>query len=179
LPKLVPPTLDVHGSFLAAMDEFSDEGRGDPTDASMLGRELRMFGPTWRELGSFDRFVAGLVAQELEDTPRPEGFVPSTTLWWVDGKEFIGRIVVRHRLTQWLLDVGGHIGYDVRPSARGQGHATRILHAVLPAAHRLGVDPALLTCDDDNIASRKVIEANGGVFEDQRGIKLRYWLPTS
>lgn len=179
MPQLVPPTPDVHASFIVAMDEFAEEGRGDPADASVLGRELRLYGLTWRELGAFEQFVEGLIAQEREETPRPEGFVPSTTLWWVDGDDFIGRIVVRHRLTQWLLDIGGHIGYDVRPSARGKGHATRMLNAALPTAHRLGVDPALLTCDEDNVASRKVIEANGGVFEDQRGIKLRYWVPTS
>jgi predicted acetyltransferase len=49
---------------------------------------------------------------------------------------------------------------------------------VLPPTRELGIDPALLTCDTDNIASRKVIEANGGVFEDERSGKLRFWVPT-
>jgi predicted acetyltransferase len=53
-----------------------------------------------------------------------------------------------------------------------------MLAAALPVASRLGVDPALLTCDATNVASRKVIEAAGGVLEDQRGEKLRFWLPT-
>ena len=43
----------------------------------------------------------------------------------------------------------------------------------------VGIDPALITCDDDNVASRRVIEANGGVYEDQGGVKLRFWMPTS
>jgi predicted acetyltransferase len=77
------------------------------------------------------------------------------------------------------MNVGGHIGYDVRPSARQRGHATAMLAAALPVARGLGIDRVLVTCDDDNIASRKVIEASGGVLEDQRGDKLRYWVPTS
>ncbi len=43
----------------------------------------------------------------------------------------------------------------------------------------LGIDPALVTCDDTNVGSRKAIEHNGGLLEDQRGVKLRYWVPTS
>jgi predicted acetyltransferase len=75
--------------------------------------------------------------------------------------------------------MGGHIGYDIRPSARRRGHATAMLAAALPVARSLGIGPALLTCDEDNTASRRVIEANGGVVEDKRGGKLRYWIPTS
>ena len=54
------------------------------------------------------------------------------------------------------------------------GILTRIWQAA-----KLGIDPVLVTCDDDNTGSMKVIEANGGVFEDQRGVKLRYWIPAS
>jgi predicted acetyltransferase len=53
-----------------------------------------------------------------------------------------------------------------------------MLAAALPIAHQLGIDPALVTCDVTNIGSRKVIEANGGVLEDERGGKRRYWVPT-
>jgi hypothetical protein len=42
-------------------------------------------------------------------------FVPMTTLWWVDGERFLGRLAIRHRLTPALEKAGGHIGYDVRP----------------------------------------------------------------
>jgi len=78
-----------------------------------------------------------------------------------------------------LRKVGGHIGYDIRPSARRHGHATAMLRAALAVAHRLNINPALLTCDTDNLGSRKVIERNGGVLEDQLGDKLRFWVPTS
>ncbi|QKG23171.1 GNAT family N-acetyltransferase [Actinomadura verrucosospora] len=178
--ELVRPTTAVHASFLAAMAEFRDEGRGTPDDRSQIGRDLR--DPGIGELadpGVFAAYVARVNADALPESPRPRGFVPSTTFWLVDGGEYLGRIQVRHRLTEWLRDVGGHIGYDVRESARRRGHASLMLRQVLPHARRLGVDPALVTCDEDNIGSRKVIESVGGVLEDVRDGKRRYWLPTA
>lgn len=178
MPELVRPTTAVHASFLAAMAEFAAEGRGGPYDDTMLGRESRGYGATWGTGEGFAAFVADLTADAEEDHPRPEGWVPCTNLWWVDGEEYLARIAIRHRLTVFLREVGGHIGYDTRPSARRRGHATAMLAAALPVAHELGINPALITCDAHNLPSRKVIEANGGAFEDQRGIKLRYWVPT-
>jgi predicted acetyltransferase len=75
--------------------------------------------------------------------------------------------------------VGGHIGYAVRPTARRRGHATAALALMLPVAAERGIDPVLVTCDTDNVGSRRVIEANGGVLEDVRGQKMRYWIRTS
>ena len=102
--------------------------------------------------------------------------MPATELWWVEGEEFLGRIAIRHRLTPALLEVGGHIGYDVRPSARRRGHATEMLRQALGIARGLGIDRVLVTCDVDNVGSRTVIERNGGVFEDERAGKLRFWI---
>ena len=96
-----------------------------------------------------------------------------------DGPQVVGRISLRHELTAWLLEVGGHIGYAVRPSARRRGHATRALALMLPVAADHGLDRVLVTCDVDNVGSRRVIEANGGVLEDVRGTKRRYWVPTA
>ncbi len=105
--------------------------------------------------------------------------MPGTSLWWADGDEYLGRLTIRHRLTPSLLELGGHIGYDIRPSAGRRGHATAMLAAALPVARGMGLDPVLITCDEDNVGSRKVIEANGGVLEDARRGKLRFWVPTS
>jgi predicted acetyltransferase len=177
VPELVEPTVAVHASFLAAMQEFADEGRtGDNT---MVGRDLAEWDSRWTTDHGFAAYVGAIVRDREEDAPRKPGWVPCTTLWWVDGSAYLGRIAIRHRLTPGLREVGGHIGYDVRPSARRRGHATAMLAAALPVAAGLGVDPALVTCDDTNVGSRKVIEANGGIFADQRGVKLRYWVPTS
>ena len=178
-PELDIPTVRVHQSFLAAMAEFREEGRGDLADQTMIGSEVRDFGDSWSSPDAFASYVEWLRAQALEDSPRPEGYVPSTTLWWVDGEEYLGRLAIRHRLTARLREVGGHIGYDVRPSARRRGHATAMLRAALPVARNLGIESALLTCDVDNVASRKVIEHAGGVLESAGEGKLRFWVPTS
>jgi predicted acetyltransferase len=175
---LSEPVPDVRESFLAAMAEFGAEGRGRPDDHSALGDEMREFGAGWATPAGFGAYVAWLRAESTESARRPAGWVPWTARWWVDGDGYLGRIQIRHRLTERLLEWGGHIGYDMRPSARRQGHATAMLAAALPVAAGLGIDRALLTCDADNVASRRVIEANGGGYEDERGGKLRFWVPT-
>ena len=179
MPAFSPPASQVRLSFLAAMEEFRAEGRGAANDDTMLGREIREFGVAWHDPAGFEAYTRYLREQAQEDTPRRPGHVPSTTLWWVDGEEYLGRLAIRHRLTPRLLDLGGHIGYDVKPSARRRGHATAMLAAALPVTHSLGIDPALVTCDESNLRSRRVIEANGGVLEDKRGSELRFWLRTA
>jgi predicted acetyltransferase len=179
MPELSPPTETVKESFLAAMAEFRAEGRGAPGERSMIASEMQQYGDTWHSDEGFETYVRELRAQGLEDTPRPEGRVPCTTFWWIDGHEYLGRIAVRHRLTAHLLEDGGHIGYDVRASARRRGHATAMLRAVLPYAASVGIEKALVTCDAGNVGSRTVIEACGGVLEDERNGVLRFWLPTT
>jgi predicted acetyltransferase len=179
MPELTPPTARVHVSFLAAMEELRAEGRGGSGDATMVGREIQEYTSRWSGPEGFRDYAAWLRGQALEESPRTAGMVRSTTLWWVSGAEYLGRISIRHQLTPWLRDYGGHIGYDIRPSARRRGHATAMLAAALPVAGALGIDPVLITCNEDNVGSRKVIEANDGVLEDKRGVKLRYWVPAS
>ncbi|WP_250558069.1 GNAT family N-acetyltransferase [Pseudonocardia lacus] len=110
-----------------------------------------------------------------------EGMVPATFLVADVGGRIVGRISIRHRLNEALLDEGGHLGYGVLPAYRRRGHATAILRAGLGLARGLGIPSALVTCDEDNTGSRKVIESCGGVLESVRpgGPALRrYRVPT-
>jgi predicted acetyltransferase len=79
-----------------------------------------------------------------------------------------------------LDDRTGHIGYGIRPSARGRGLATWALAAVLEEARRRGMDRVLLVCADENAASTRTIERNGGVLAEvrvtPRGTTRRYWI---
>ena len=175
MPELVVPTTSVRESFLEAMDEFVAEG----AESSQTADWIEHNAPRWSAPDAFEVFVEAVKADASADTPRPERHVPCTTLWWIDGEDYLGRLAIRHELNDFLLSVGGHIGYDVRPTRRREGHATAMLKASLPWALALGVDPALVTCDDDNLASTRVIEAAGGVLEDVRGTKRRYWVRTS
>jgi predicted acetyltransferase len=168
MTQLVRPDVSYADSWLAAFDEFghvfSDgSGHHGPVEGEMT-RER------------FEAMVADRLAAADPATPMPEGWVHCTFLWMVEGPEFIGNLAIRHSLTPYLLDQGGHIGYSVRPSRRREGHATRALAASLPWCRELGIDRVLVTCDLDNEASRRTIEANGGVQEDVRGGKRRYWI---
>jgi predicted acetyltransferase len=179
MPTLIAPDARCHRSFLEAMAGFAAEGRGGADDHSMIGRDLREWAPAWEDREVFAAYARSVRAQELEATPRPATFVPCTTRWWCEGTTYLGRIQLRHRLNDWLLEVGGHIGYDVAPAHRRRGHASAMLRAFLPwvrEAH--GLEQVLVTCDVDNVPSRRVIESCSGVLEDQRGVKLRYWVPT-
>ena len=175
MPELVLPTVSVRESFLEAMEEFVAEGAENSQTAAWIEYNA----PGWQDPDVFATFCEAVRADALEETPRPQAHVPCTTLWWVDGDDYLGRIAIRHRLTAFLLEVGGHIGYVVRPTRRREGHATEMLRQSLPWARDLGIGPALVTCDDDNVGSIRVIENAGGALEDVRGIKRRYWVPTS
>ena len=180
MPSLVAPTIDVHESFLVAMAEYRAEGRGSPNDDSNIGQDLRVYGATWASPAVFSEFVAELRSRALDDTPRPAHFVPTTTLWWLDGREYLGRLNIRHRLAPGRAgERNGHIGYDVRPGARRRGHATAMLAAALPIAARLGLPRVLVTCDESNEASRRTIVTNGGVPTTRLDEKLRFWVPTA
>lgn len=126
----------------------------------------------------FCRMVEAIQRVADPKTVLPPDLVHETVLWFVDGDEWLGRLSIRHTLNAALLELGGHIGYVVRPSARRKGYATQMLTQSLPFAAGLGIDPALVTCDNDNDASRKVIQAAGGELEDERHGKLRFWVPT-
>lgn len=175
--ELISPDVRVHDLFLDAMTEFQAEGRGGAADDTMVGSEMRKFNNSWSTPEGFAAFVAALRAQAAGEH-LPDGYVACTTLWWADGRNYLGRIAIRHQLTPNLREVGGHIGYDVRPTARRRGHATAMLRAALPVARRIGIDTALITCDTSNVASRKVIESYGGELEDEHAGKLRFWVST-
>lgn len=180
---LVVPHRRFHRSFLAAADEFVAAGEEQYAHLLDWAKDDTFAGIrfTREELESpatFGDFVEFLRAQREPHAPRPRDFVPCTELWIAEGATYLGRISLRHELTEVLFTWGGHIGYAVRPSARRQGHATAALAAMLEHCRQRRMDSVLVTCDTDNVASRRVIEVNGGVYEDSREGKRRYWVPT-
>ena len=107
----------------------------------------------------------------------PEGWVPDIQLvsFSRDGQA-VGFLNLRLRLSDFLLEEGGHIGYSIRPSERGKDYAKESLRQGLQIAKEKNIKRALVTCSTENPASRAVILANGGVYEDVRNGTERYWI---
>ncbi len=104
--------------------------------------------------------------------------VPQTS-YWIESeqKELIGFLKIRTRLTPSLLDEGGHIGYFISPKFQGKGYGTQALAASLKQAQLKGIDLVLVTCDVDNLASKRVIEKNGGqLCPTSTDTKLKFWI---
>jgi predicted acetyltransferase len=142
------------------------------------------FGGT--EFASGRLSLAGYLQMQVDFTAGlnlPDGYVPQTTFWGIDDHgEVIGMLRMRHRLNDVLLRSGGHIGYYVRPEARGKGYASEMLRLALLQAREMGIDRVLLTAYASNEASCRVIEKNGGIMEDESphpetGLPYRrYWI---
>lgn len=111
-----------------------------------------------------------------------EDQVPASTYWLVrDEGRVLGAVNIRHRLNRYLTNIGGHIGYGLRPSERRKGYAPLMLALALERAKALGIDKALVTCDSGNTPSERTILANGGVpdtpyTEDEGIITKRFWI---
>jgi len=170
MTELVRPDVRYRASWATAVREF--EAAGDV----MHGSGLWEFDTSDLGEAALAPEVARLLAEADPATRLRDDWVHCSYYWIVDGDEFVGYLAIRHSLTEFLLEEGGHIGYSVRPSRRREGHATRAVKLALDEARALGIDRALITCDHDNDASRLTIEHAGGVLEDRRGDKLRYWV---
>ncbi|WP_249028712.1 GNAT family N-acetyltransferase [Tannockella kyphosi] len=101
--------------------------------------------------------------------------VPGTTLVCLENDEVVGFVNIRHCLNEFLLAKGGHIGYSVHPMHRKKGYGTWMLNKAIDYCKQKDIYPILVTCDKDNIGSRRVIEANKGKLETE-GVTLRYWI---
>ena len=149
---LVEPCGKYLESYLEAREEGRENGMASDDFSSAPAGEL---------LKRYDEFRCG---RDL-----PPGWVAADYYWLVDEDKnrFIGEIGIRHGLTEALRRYGGHIGYAVRPSEWNKGHGTLMLGLALEKARDLGITTAMITCDDDNAASARVMEKNGFTLLDR------------
>jgi len=165
--RLRPPAVDDEHEVLAAQRELGEEGFD-----FMLADDDQ----SWTD------YLTALVRTRCGIGIAP-GQVPATLLLAeVDGR-IVGRVHLRHELNAPLRAIGGHVGYAVLPAYRRRGYATEMLRQAIDELNELGVTSVLVTCDDDNAASIRVIEGQGGVLEGSLALtedkrKLRYWIHT-
>ena len=158
------PTLADKETVLEMMVEF--EQAQSPHD-----------GGFWEtEAFSYEEWLETNMQKEM-GINLPENRVPSIQfVSFDDVGRALGFLNLRLKLNEGLLNHAGHIGYSIRPSERGKGYAKEALRQGLQVAKEKNIKKALVTCSAENPASRAVIVANGGVFEDVRNGVERYWI---
>ena len=159
MPELIEPHAGRHSAWLESYREW---GPGLHEDGFGIGPRDEV-----ESAAGFAAWVDGLRS-------RPG------RLWWIVEKDVVvGGIVLRPFTNDEVLRKG-HIGYGVRPSARGHGVATWALGQVLRHAREAGLERVLLVCSDDNAASIRTIERRGGVLDravdDGHGLVRLYWI---
>lgn len=133
---------------------------------------------------SAEEWIEMCLLRNSENTCRQTGAeVPSHTYFAIrkSDNKLVGVIDLRYHINHPILGTwGGHCGYTVRPTERGNGYSKEMLRLNIKNAKKLGIPKILITCHSENLASEKTIIANGGVFEktmvvDGTEIK-RYWI---
>ena len=166
--KLIVPNAEYLQSYMEAYEEYvkNDVSTYSFTDASSCDI-----------FEKFDRY--------RNERGLPPNRVGEDKYWLVDDEKsfFIVEIAIRHRLNDALAQRGGHIGYGVRYSEWNRGYGTKMLALALERAKELHISPVLITCNDDNPASARVMEKNGFTLGDKIMVSIdgrdyltrRYW----
>lgn len=163
------PSIDLKAEYISFYEDWVNSG------------EVMVPWVISKDPADFNAMIEFLFNSEKAEH-LPEGWVPASTYWLVtDSQKVVGAVNIRHSLTEGLLHAGGHIGYGIRPSERRKGYATKLLALSLSKARELGIQRALVVCDESNLGSEKVIRNNGGIqdtsFIDENGnVILRFWI---
>ncbi|AYC30472.1 GNAT family N-acetyltransferase [Paenisporosarcina cavernae] len=166
--RLVEPTADWKEEHIAYIEEWPDEEKVVPWSLDL------------RQYESFEEFMEKFPAGKTGG----EGWVRNASYYLVNEENrIVAMINLRFGLNDFLRNVGGNVGYGVRPSERKKGYGSKILRESLKICKEEGLDHVLITCDKDNLGSAGVILNNGGVedspfVEESGNVKRRFWIDT-
>lgn len=153
--ELMAPNANYCEQYLKAEDDGLLFHEFDTEERDLMRRDF----PAWLE---WRTDVSRPV--ELPDgsmVPR----VPESYFWAVDKERFIGTLSIRHELTPFLREAGGHVGYAVAKDERRKGYGAQILALGLEEARKIGLCRILVTCSEINRGSERIIKKNGGEFD--------------
>jgi predicted acetyltransferase len=175
--RLIEPDIRLKDSYAAALREGLETEPTAEKEIRLVETDFHAY-MKWRNDPS--RPVILPDGRKIERVPVKE-------FWLADGDRFLGRLSLRLKLNEHLLERGGNIGYAVRKSERRKGYGALMLKLALPEARKAGLDKALITCNDENIGSQKIIEGAGGILQDKVKMKVggtnilerRYWITLS
>ncbi|MDD3127304.1 MAG: GNAT family N-acetyltransferase [Candidatus Izemoplasmatales bacterium] len=164
---------------------FPCEGYADEWDAIIKEMEIETIDITPYSLkhrtSDYNEYLR-IVRSFASGIDIPAGKVKAATYFLVEDtkKRILGAIDIRFDLNEYLYNYGGNIGYGIRPSERRKGYATKMLALALDVCRQSGLKKVLVTCDEDNIGSRRTIEKNGGVLENivvcEGENVMRFWI---
>lgn len=155
--SLARPCWELRDSYVECLRDFQRENPTRPVN--------------WEWLEKFDLYL-DYCRKEREPAQPGESRAPQTTFWIVlDGSKAVGKLNLRHSLTPKLEKLGGHMGYEIRSSYRGRGIASQAVALGLEEARAFGLSELIITCDDDNPASIRVLEKNGAVLMDRYALE--------
>lgn len=149
--SLVKPNIDLKDEYLSCYQEWKDS------------KENMVPWVISKDPENFEEMLQFLRSNE-QGIGLPENWVPDCTYWLVNESDSVlGVVNIRHRLTEFLLNCGGHIGYGIRPTERRKGYATKLLELSLDKARELGIDEVLVVRDTDFV-------------EDDGNVVHRFWI---
>ena len=150
--KLIGPSLLYKESFLEFVEDVKSTG-------------YESYELYTKSEEDFEEFVTDLT-NSSKGINLQDGWAPCSCYWLVDDSgEVIGVIRIRHRVDSDFLQMIGHIGYEIKSSRRKEGYGRKLLELGLTEARKMGLEKVLITCDEDNIASLRIIQKFNGKYK--------------
>ena len=171
---LKEPTMDEKEELIKMVNEFADAN--DEYQFEGLGNFKKIYD------SSYEEFYDGLEVNKHINQINPEWANQTSYVLIDENGHIYGAANIRHELKGKLREIGGHVGYGIRPSERGKGYATLQLKLLLEKMDKMGIDNALITCREHNIGSIKTMNKFIGTADSlipsrYEGImEYRYWV---